>query len=235
MPSTNVLIIAFDDVDGKAIVPKVASPAGATDSGATPPGLAQAGAAALRRALVRGGWSDVLTTAPDSPVLRRALKEGRITSAALDSLRTSFGQLAALSVQDSAAVPVSAASSPSPLGASPLEPSPLTPVPATDDTRTAAVQALSQAASRIGQALGYRAVLVLAVVPQNVSNAGARREATYVLSLVDSLRQVAAPLSFDEAVRTPFRCTRRRLWRLRHSPAKSCMHGLRLVPASAHR
>lgn len=63
------------------------------------------------------------------------------------------------------------------------------------------MQSLSQAASRIGQALGYRAVLALAVVPQNVStaaNAGARREATYVLGLVDALRQVSAPLSFDE-------------------------------------
>jgi tetratricopeptide (TPR) repeat protein len=193
MPAINVLIVAFDDIDGKAVVPSSAMPLGAatgTSQGlsSTAPGLAQAAAAALRRALVGSGWSDVLTTAPDSAVMRRAFNEGRITPASLDLLRNSLSQLAALSLQDAAA-PSSPMTS---------EASPLTPVPAADGARTAVMQSLTQAASRLGQVLGYRALLALAVIPQNAATTGVRREATYVMYLVDTLREVGSPLTFDE-------------------------------------
>jgi hypothetical protein len=228
IPAINVLIIAFDEIDGKAIAPTVAAPTisapTATSQGLsiTPPGPAQAVASALRRALVRGGWSDVLTIAPDSAVMRRALNEGRVTLASLDLLRTSLAQLTALSLQGAAgsSAPVAsetssgASSSGSSVPVPPASvPSPLTPVPASNDVRASAMRSLTQAASRVGQALGYRAVVALAVVPQNASttvstppaasapaaaSAGAWREATYVLHLVDTLREVGQPLSFDQ-------------------------------------
>jgi tetratricopeptide (TPR) repeat protein len=125
--------------------------------------------------------------------MRRALNEGRISPASLDVMRTSLAQLAA-SLHDSA-VPSNAA----PSIPAATAPSPLTPVPAADGAGTAVMQPLIQSASRIGQALGYRAVLALAVIPENAATPGARREATYVLYLVDALRETGQPLSFDES------------------------------------
>jgi tetratricopeptide (TPR) repeat protein len=101
-----------------------------------PPGRAQNAAAPLRRALSKLGVKDVLATPLDGPVVVRSINSGRLAIKTLDRLRFSTQQM----LND--------------LGRQPD-------APAQIQARTMAIRN----ASRIGMALGYRAVVVLAIAP----------------------------------------------------------------------
>jgi tetratricopeptide (TPR) repeat protein len=115
-----------------------------------PPGRAQNAAAPLRRALVKLGVSDVLATPLDGPVVVRSVNSGRLAIKTLDRLRFSTQQI----LND--------------LGSQ-------TEAPARVQSQTMA----TRTASRIGMALGYRAVVVLALAPGG----------EYSLLLVDAARE----------------------------------------------
>jgi tetratricopeptide (TPR) repeat protein len=161
-----------------------------------PPGVAQAAAAPLRRALLRAGYTDVLTTAPDGSAIQRALNSRRLHTRTLDSLQNSVANL----VRTTLAAPQAGAATPT-QDAAPAQ-------SATDETALAPV---IQTAARVGQALGYRAVLVLGVVPnagvaniappstlQGTANAATGTGASYSLLLVDAYRDQGELIIFDE-------------------------------------
>jgi tetratricopeptide (TPR) repeat protein len=100
-----------------------------------PPGRAQNAAAPLRRALTKLGVSDVLATPLDGPIVVRSVNSGRVAIKTLDRLRFSTQQM--------------------------LDNLRNTDAPVQIQARTMAIRS----ASRIGMALGYRAVVVLALAP----------------------------------------------------------------------
>jgi thioredoxin-like negative regulator of GroEL len=122
-----------------------------------PPGRAQIAGAALRRALSAQGFGDVMMTPLDSASIVRSINNGRLALSTVDALRFSTGQL--LEAAD---------------GKTGNDPA-----PALAAMRNAAISA----ASRIGLAMGYRAVVVLAVTPQNGAVAPG---AAYSLLVVDA-------------------------------------------------
>jgi tetratricopeptide (TPR) repeat protein len=101
-----------------------------------PPGRAQNAAAPLRRALTKMGVSDVLATPLDGPIVVRSVNSGRVAIKTLDRLRFSTQQMLDNLGRNADA-------------------------PAQIQARTMAIRS----ASRIGMALGYRAVVVLALAP----------------------------------------------------------------------
>ncbi|HEX8551546.1 MAG TPA: hypothetical protein VF681_08310 [Abditibacteriaceae bacterium] len=138
-------------------------------------GAATGVAAPLRRALVRSGFLDVLTAAPDGTAVRRALNERRLSQRSLDRLESAMTALA-------------------------------------NGTRTATEmpndikESGIAAAAQIGQALGYRSVVALAVLPPDAAApvvAGTPASATYAVFLVDADRETGDILAFDESGTTP--------------------------------
>jgi tetratricopeptide (TPR) repeat protein len=125
-----------------------------------PPGRAQLAGAALRRVLLALGFQDVLMTPLDSASVVRAINNGHLELATADALRFATGQMLE-------AVPNGAEAN-------------------ADPARAATRQKAITAASRIGLALGYRAVVVLAVAPQTTA---ARPGAVYSLLIVDAPRE----------------------------------------------
>lgn len=117
---------------------------------ARPPGAAQIAAAPLRRALMRAGFADVLNTAVDGSAIVRALNSRRLTSRVIDNLQMSTARLVWTSL---GVTPGSADGG----GKAP------------DGVQAAAMQAAAQ----VGQALGYRAVLVLGVLPPELAGTSA--------------------------------------------------------------
>ena len=112
------------------------------------PGRAQSAAASLRRVLLRVGFQDVLNTTPEGAAVTRAVNSRRLTQRVIDNLRTSTTRLIAAS--QGAATPAASGGS--------------TSAPRADVARHLALT--TQSAARIGQALGYRGVVVLAVIPR---------------------------------------------------------------------
>ncbi len=145
-----------------------------------PPGVAQAAAAPLRRALQRMGFQDVLTTAPDGSAVLRVVQSRRLSARVLDTLQTSSSQL----ISATLATPAGQGN-----GQAPQSP---------------ALAPAVKAAARVGQTLGYRAVVVLSVVPNAAQSTlspahNAPRASTYSMLLVDSLRETGNLLMFDES------------------------------------
>lgn len=141
-------------------------------------GIAQATAAPLRRSLVRNGYFDVLSATPDSAAVRRAINERRLSQRSIDRLQDSL-QILASSTQ---AAPTEAVA------------------PAQNLARNQDAQEQGiAAASQIGQAMGYRAVVVLAVLP-NAPGADATNKvsSTYAMLLVDAYRETGEFLAYDE-------------------------------------
>jgi hypothetical protein len=126
-----------------------------------PPGRAQLVAAALRRSLAVSGIQDVLAVPLDGASVVRSINSGRITLRTVDALRFTTGQMLEAAQNDTAIGEASATQK----------------APALAKPRQSAIAA----ASRIGLAMGYRAVVVLAVAPQ-ADGAGA----VYSLLLVDA-------------------------------------------------
>lgn len=158
-----------------------------------------AAAAALRRALKRAGFDDVLDTALDGPPVLRAVNGRRLTRRALDQLQSAVAQVVTLVAKAPPAAPALARTNAAPAPASEA-------VPLLNE---AVLRPLGIAAARLGQTLGYRAVVVLTVLPQADVVVGAaspatgvaptRKTATYSLLVVDSARAQTEPLVFDEA------------------------------------
>lgn len=137
-----------------------------------PPGPAQLAASALRRALLKRNWNDVLTAAPDSAVIRRAIMEKRVLPAELQALRSAMAQLVAGDVTKP------------------------------PSNRDGAVQI----ASRVGQSLGYRAVILLAVAPQDSAIGGtSQKSANYTMLAVDAVRENGEVLRFSQSGATTVR------------------------------
>ena len=156
-----------------------------------PPGAAQSAAAPLRRALMKAGFGDVAATPIDGALIQRAVGERRLTNRVLQSLQSAVAQLINAS-------PVAATT-----GAAPGA--------ATDDAGMVSATARSavQATAQVGQALGYRAVVVLAVVPSTAAT-GTGGAATggaatsgvhenYNLLVVDAAHETGEVMSFDQA------------------------------------
>jgi tetratricopeptide (TPR) repeat protein len=150
--------------------------AGAGSGSLDLPGRAYLSALPLRRALTRAGFGDVLTVTPSSPTLSLVVDNHRLSPRVLEAARAGLAELAALSNQ-----------APAPSGAD------------GDAETNAEAQArwtsLYQAAARVGQAVGYRAVVVLGVLPRPAEG---KAGATYALAVVDALRESGEPLVFDE-------------------------------------
>ena len=127
-----------------------------------PPGNAQITAVALRRALLGRGFTDVLTVAPDSAAIIRAVGERRLTMRVIDNIKRA---IATLSQPNKAADPV-------------------------------ALDLATRNAIRVGQALGYRAVVVVhqgaPVKLENGFGAG------FTLVLADTNRETGEPIAVDE-------------------------------------
>jgi tetratricopeptide (TPR) repeat protein len=206
--SINVLLVPLDEI---AAVPPVnaSSPAAPTDASTTEiggvvegtsasqaVGASERAAAPLRRALMSRGLSDVLSAAPDSSVLRRAVVEGRLSARVISDLQSAMKELAATStVSDSIPVKTSPAatddtSTGAESNATPGAVGDAVTSPITSTTlRSASISQVSgprrkasEAAARIGRLLGYRAVVAFSVVNDT---AGARA----VFLLVDSARE----------------------------------------------
>lgn len=200
--SFNVLILPMDNLSAavKAEVKASAvSPGDAAVSGsdvARIVGPAEAAAAPLRRAMLKRGWSDVLSANFESSVLRRAVAENRLPQRVLDQLRDAM---------TSVVVNVATAGS-APSDASAKDATSSGAV-ATSETATAivptiglsaqmkpfadATQSAILAASRLGQALNYRAVLVLTLAPDS------KGKMSYVMLLADALRETGELSAFD--------------------------------------
>jgi tetratricopeptide (TPR) repeat protein len=140
-----------------------------------PPGRAQNVAAPLRRALVAAGFEDVLTTPLDSATVLRSLNSGRLTTRQLDALRFTTGQILEAAKKGD---------------------------PAYQTEGTPSYAALAQSrqiavasAARIGLTLGYRAVVVLAVAPDNRA---ARPAALYSVMLVDAANGTGQALTLRQ-------------------------------------
>ncbi|MBV9468995.1 MAG: tetratricopeptide repeat protein, partial [Abitibacteriaceae bacterium] len=156
------------------------------------PGIAQAAAAPLRRALAHLGFTDVLNTSPDSAAIQRAVNNWRLTPHILDSLQASTARIVAVSLANpvgsaaanhvaTAADETKAADTASSATATPGTTANVNGATATDitqpnESRATALKEMLQpaiaSASRIGLALNYRAVIVLAVVPHAATDAG---------------------------------------------------------------
>lgn len=168
-------------------------------------GASQQAAGPLRQALLRQGLSDILSAAPDSAVMRRALNEKRVAPEVLGVLRRAMAQLVALSQPNGAASVEAMATAP---GAA-IVPEPragttTAPESAQDKKERwtiEATQSATQAAVQLGQAMNYRAVVVLAVVPERRATGGAAGggKATYALLSVDAVRESATFSSFEAA------------------------------------
>lgn len=142
-------------------------------------GAAEASAAPLRRALVRQGYFDVLSAPLDGAAIRRAVNERRLSQRSLDRVQDAL-QILALSTQTTQQA-----------------------VPGTESaTRNQAAQEQGiAAASQIGQALGYRSVVLLSVLPNAIpadAPATTKVSSTYSMLLVDAVRENGEFLAFDE-------------------------------------
>ncbi len=149
---------------------------------------------------MRAGFADVLAVAPGNVVLMHALESRTLSPRVLEAARLGLAQLASASANGSAtgaatdaqADDRSAASTSSPPGgAASAELS----AGVAQDKRWAS---LYQAASRVGQALDYRAVVVLGVAPQTAQNGSAAKGALFTLAVVDALHETGEPIAFDE-------------------------------------
>lgn len=87
-------------------------------------------------------------------------------------------------------------------GAPPIAPEDAPPAQAeTQEAMQAAREAVTQAAARLGQALDYRAVVLLAVIPAPAASLPSltlNKTATYALLVADSLRGTGETVVFDE-------------------------------------
>jgi len=152
--------------------------AGMAPSSSPAPGFAQNAAAPLRRVLVRAGFADVLSSPLDGTSVRRVVNERRLSARTLQAVRNGMKQLVAVGMDGPAADAADAEK---------VWDGPAPPV------AMATIQA-TRAATRLGNALGYRAVVLMAVLP---STNGASA-ATYVMLVADAARGTSETLAFDE-------------------------------------
>ena len=175
-------------------------------------GAAERAAAPLRRALVRLGYSDVLTAAPNSSILRRAVEEKRLPQTVIDDLSGAMRLVSQVTTSDESATSSAATTSTRSEVATTTTETPTTAMPMTENSavtppsitmsvvRSASVSdavAIATAemssarrkaiasASRLGKLLGYRAVVAFSVVNDGV-------KPRVVFLLVDSLRESGA-------------------------------------------
>jgi tetratricopeptide (TPR) repeat protein len=212
----NVLIVPLDEINesvlrdntGRAGVgdPATALPAtGLPEAAPTfrQPGRAQLASAALRRALLRAGFSDVLNAAPDSPVIQRVTNDRRLSSSVISALQSSVNQVVALSLAGAPASSTPVLSTPVSATATSSTRADATSASSQPDALTDQIRAATQAAARVGQALNYRGVVVLAVVPRTAgaasSSAATSRVTTYTMLVVDAVRERGQTLTFDQA------------------------------------
>lgn len=142
-------------------------------SSLAPPRISRAQGAAvpLRRALLKAGSADVLTTGLDGAPVLRALNSHRLSQRTSEHLQESMARLIVAGKTN----------------------------PDDEDLKT-----VIQNAARFGQALGYRGVIVLALMPRPEALPTANQaapplqEATYGMVVVDALRETGEPLVFDE-------------------------------------
>jgi len=207
----NILLVPLDSLSAGASPTAAASAANpsvqlasGTDA-AIGVGPAQAASASLRRALLRRGFNDVLTAPLDGSVVRRAVAEGRLSAQVLQQLRDAMNRVTSTSSATDAAENANTASSGTPAtpvstGAAPTVVAPAVPTAIVSSVTLSAqvteaagaVQTASRWASRLGQSLNYRAVLVLALAPADGSG-----KVRYSMLLVDALRDNGEVLSFD--------------------------------------
>lgn len=138
-----------------------------------PAGPAQAAAAPLRRALTHLGFKDVLNTAPDSAAIQRVLNNWRLTPHGLATLEDATSRLVAttLAMPEAGATNGTGSAASSGVAATLPERAPPTAAPSANAALEATLQPAILAAARVGQAMNYRAVVVLAVVPHTSTNA----------------------------------------------------------------
>ena len=170
-------------------------------------GPAERAAAPLRRAFVRLGYSDVLTAAPRSSVLRRAVEEKRLPQNIIDDLSGAMRLVSQVTTSDESATSstrsevatTATTTTESPTTAMPtVENSAVTPPVVPPSITMSVVRSASvsdapaemssarrkaiAAASSLGKLLGYRAVVAFSVVNDSV-------KPRVVFLLVDSLRE----------------------------------------------
>lgn len=130
---------------------------------------AQGAAVPLRRALLKAGSVDVLTTGFDGAPILRALNGHRLSQRTLDNLQEAMGRLMVAGKMTA------------------------------DDEN---LRTVIQNSARLGQALGYRGVVTLALLPRATPNPNGvalpTTEATYGIVITDALRETGEPLVFDE-------------------------------------
>ncbi|HEY0074677.1 MAG TPA: hypothetical protein VGB77_11285, partial [Abditibacteriaceae bacterium] len=130
---------------------------------------AQGAAVPLRRALLKAGSVDVLTTGFDGAPILRALNGHRLSQRTLDNLQEAMGRLMVAGKMTA------------------------------DDEN---LRTVIQNSARLGQALGYRGVITLALLPRTAPNsngvASPTTEVTYGIVITDALRETGEPLVFDE-------------------------------------
>jgi tetratricopeptide (TPR) repeat protein len=168
------------------------------------PGRAQSVAAPLRRALVRAGYTDVLAVAPGNVALARAIEAHSLSPRVIETARVGLAKMA---LAPAPAAPANSDATPVPANTNgENEAASAATGAVTAPATSAAVPAvdkrwanLYQAAARVGQAVGYRAVVVLGVAPRE----GAGNGATYAMAVVDAARETGEPIAFDEEGATP--------------------------------
>ncbi len=130
---------------------------------------AQGAAVPLRRALLKAGCVDVMTTGADGAPILRVLNSHRLSLRTIQILQDGMGQLM---------------------------------VAGKTTTNDENVRSLIRSASRVGQALGYRGVIVVALLPRAAANSNGVAtptvEATYGVVIADAMREKGEPLVFDE-------------------------------------
>lgn len=132
------------------------------------PGRSLLAAISMRRALVGLGYENAEAVSPDSNLVARALGDKRLAPGTLSTLRGALQDLAAAPGLDEAK---------------------------RQDAIKTATQTASNAASALGQATGYRAVVAVYVGPLN----GGKEPFSLVLS--DSTRESGEPLLWDETAK----------------------------------
>jgi len=132
------------------------------------PGRSLLAALSMRRALVGLGYANAEAVSPDSNLVARALGDKRLVPGTLSTLRAALQDLAAAPTLDETKRP---------------------------DAIKNAAQTASNAASALGQATGYRAVVAVYV---GALNSG---KAPFSVMLSDGAREIGEPLLWEESAR----------------------------------
>ncbi len=157
-------------------------------------GAAQMASAPLRRALVASGFPDVLNAAPNSNTLQRVFNSNRLSPGVVEALRVEMARLALATtapIENPTVLEKSADVKSAPENEAAPE--------IVQNMMPLTYSAAYRAGARIGQAVGYRAVIAMGMLPQSSREGEAENAATFVMMVIDAGRETGDQMVFRES------------------------------------